>query len=360
MGTPLSWCAAARLSPHSPSSSFRLAAAVVRLSSIERTARTQWHVFVHLAESTSAVSAGSRLFTGAGNRYDYWRIAWHVFLAHPLAGVGAGNYTDAYFRQRRTTEAIQNPHSIELQTLSELGVVGAALLALLVAGVAMGTARLRRMAQRSADARTTMVAATGVFVVWLVDTSGDWMHLLPGVTAVAFAAIAVLCRSGGFEHAESALPASRATRGRLPKPMGAAAVALVLAIAGASLLRAWLTQLYLDSARSELAAQPAAAITDAGRALRLDSANLDAYYLKAAGLARFDRAAAARTTLLAAVRQDPADYVTWVLLGDLEVRAGDLRAAKAYYAHAHTLDPNDPAIGTLVADPTTALGNATR
>ncbi len=45
---------------------------------------------------------------------------------HPVAGVGAGGYTVAYYKQRRTTEAIENPHSIELELLAELGLVGGA------------------------------------------------------------------------------------------------------------------------------------------------------------------------------------------------------------------------------------------
>ena len=74
--------------------------AVIKLGSIERTARDQWHAFVHLSDagSSSAAAAQTRLLSGAGNRYDYWRIAWHVFTAHPVAGVGAGGYTVAYYK----------------------------------------------------------------------------------------------------------------------------------------------------------------------------------------------------------------------------------------------------------------------
>lgn len=333
-------------------------AAVVKLPAIERNLRSQWHAFVHLAEPGGASAPNSantqtRLFSGAGNRYDYWRIAWRVFLAHPFVGVGAGNYRESYFRERRTTEAIQNPHSIELQTLAELGVVGAALLLMFVAGPVLGGRRLRASARRSTMARTLMVASTGAAVVWVVDTSGDWMHLLPGNAAIGLAAIAVLC-GGGDAPEDHASPKAGPTS-RTATLVGATAIAFVLAVAGASLLRAGLTRRYLDDARAELAANPAAAIKDAGRALRLDSANLDAYYVKAAGQARFDRAAAARATLLDAARQDPEDFVTWTLLGDLEVRRGNLQAARAYYSQARDLDPHDPAIAALANDPTVAL-----
>ena len=48
----------------------------------------------------------TRLLSGSGNRYDYWRIAWHQFRDQPLRGVGAGNYhrtpTSASAAPRRT------------------------------------------------------------------------------------------------------------------------------------------------------------------------------------------------------------------------------------------------------------------
>ncbi len=334
-----------------------VAVGLVRLPSIEHTAKTQWHAFVHLSDNATAASGSqSRLFSGAGNRYDYWRVAWHVFVAHPLAGVGAGNYPAYYFRERHTTESIQNPHSIELQTLSELGLIGAGLLALVAIGVAIGVRRFRVAALQRASARTTMVAATGMAVAWAVDTSGDWMHLLPGVTAMALAAIAVLCV--GADPEVDGMRRTTVLAGRFPAMIGAGVAAFALAVGGASLVRAGLARHYLDQARADLASRPAAAIVAANRSLRLDSANLDPYYVKAAGYARFDYVAAARATLLQATREDPEAFVTWALLGDLEVRAGDLHAARIYYGRAHRLDPNDRSLAALAADPRSALPGA--
>ena len=330
-------------------------AGVVRFSRLDHTLRSQWHAFVHLSDpGSTGASAQTRLFSGAGNRYDYWRVAWHVFLAHPAGGVGAGNYSQWYFRERRTTESIQNPHSIELQALAELGVVGAIAVAMLIAAIALGAARLRAPARDSRAARSVAVAATGVSVVYLVNTSGDWMHLLPGVSAIALVALAALGRRSGLDR-EGRPPE---VRKRLPMLAGAAAIVLTLAIAGASLLRSGLALRYVHDARSELSKQPASAINDANRALRLDSANLDAYYLKAAGYARFDRASAARASLFAAASQDPNDFVTWTLLGDLEVRLRDFPAARTFYRRAHRLDPNDPSLAALAAHPRSALTSA--
>ena len=68
----------------------------------------------------------SRLATGAGNRYDYWRVAVDAWREHPLTGVGAGGYDKPYFAHRTTAEDIRQPHSLPLQVLAELGIVGGA------------------------------------------------------------------------------------------------------------------------------------------------------------------------------------------------------------------------------------------
>jgi UDP-GlcNAc:undecaprenyl-phosphate GlcNAc-1-phosphate transferase len=330
---------------------------LVRVVSIEHTVRTQWHAFSHNSDQSTTQT---HLLSGGGIRSDYWRVAWDVFTAHPVAGVGAGNYGAEYFRYGRVAEPIQNPHSLELEVLSELGVVGALVFALIVAGVSWAALQMRRAACTSLNARTAAVAAIGVAFAWFVDTSGDWIHLLPGVTAVALAAIAMLCREGADE--QPVVEPERGARRRLlgvPVTLAAAgAVAFVLAITGASLVRTELTDIYTDRAQAELGTATASALNDANRAITLDGSNLDAYYLKAAAFARFDRADAARATLLSAAREDPTNFTTWTLLGDLEVRLRNFARAKTFYERAHALDPNDPSIAQLAADPASALSSS--
>ncbi|MCW3068675.1 MAG: Undecaprenyl-phosphate N-acetylglucosaminyl 1-phosphate transferase, partial [Solirubrobacterales bacterium] len=90
-----------------------LAVGVASTHRIERSVSHQWHSFVRLGEpADSRAPAGapnSRLLSGAGNRYDYWRIAWTVWQAHPVLGVGAGNYARPYFQRRATTEDVDQP-----------------------------------------------------------------------------------------------------------------------------------------------------------------------------------------------------------------------------------------------------------
>ena len=104
-----------------------------------------------------------------------------------MRGIGAGNYDRTYFLERRTTEDIRQPHSIELQTLGELGLVGGVLLAVFLVAVLAGFARRARAAADEPRVRGLAVAAGGAFLVWLVHTSVDWLHLIPGITGIALA-----------------------------------------------------------------------------------------------------------------------------------------------------------------------------
>jgi UDP-N-acetylmuramyl pentapeptide phosphotransferase/UDP-N-acetylglucosamine-1-phosphate transferase/O-antigen ligase len=340
-----------------------IAVAIASAHSIERTLDRQWHAFTHLSEpgenaTPAASQARSRLLSGAGNRYDYWRIAWRLWRKHPLVGDGAGNYARAYYEQRATTEDVEQPHSLELELLSGLGLVGVLLLACLLGGIAWGAIRMRRMASRSAVDRALLVGALGVFSAWLTQASVDWMALLPGLTAIAVSAGAILVWPRAQRvtiGATDAQPPSPLRSRRAAIALGALAVVVTLIVAGASLSRQGLADLYRSRAQDELTNDPLAALRDVERSLEVDGSSVQAYYIKAAALARFDEGGAAEAALNSALTREPRNFVTWVLLGDVAVRRHDLAAAAARYRRAHELNPRDPAIARLARTPPARL-----
>jgi UDP-GlcNAc:undecaprenyl-phosphate/decaprenyl-phosphate GlcNAc-1-phosphate transferase len=351
-----------------------LALAIASFHRIESEAQRQYHAFVHLSEpgensTTSATVARSRLLSGAGNRYDYWRIAWRMFEANPLVGVGAGNYPRYYFQQRVTTEDVTQPHSIEMQVLSELGLAGLALLCAFVGGVAWGAVRMRRSASRSPLRRALTVAAAGTFTVWFAQTSVDWMHLLPGLTAIALASAAALLwprdrrapiargARSTYEGEERRRPRGRlvtALSGRGAAALGISGIVVTLIVAGASLSREGLADIYRTRAQNELAGNPAKALADANRSLDIDADSLQAYFVKAAALARFDEAAASEVALQRALEREPRNFLTWALLGDVSVRELRFALAARYYTRAHELNPRNATLALLAREPRTA------
>ena len=318
----------------------------------------QWHAFVRLSEpgeSSRAASAGrTRLLSGGGNRYDYWRIAWHVFTSHPVEGVGAGNYARPYYERRATVEDVDQPHSIWMQTLAELGIVGFVLLVLFVGAVAWGAWRMRARVVQSPLGGGLMCAGVGVFTAWLVQASVDWMALLPGLTAIALAAAASLVwpRTPAAPEPDPAAapigaPLLAGRRVAVAAALGAMLVTLIAA--GASLSRQGLAQLYRTRAEHELARHPADALADANRSLSIDADASTTYYAKAAALARYDQAAPAEAALRASLAREPGNFVTWALLGDVSERLGRNSLARSYYARAHALNPRDAGLARLAA-----------
>jgi hypothetical protein len=126
-----------------------------------------------------ALSGGAtRLVTLQSNRYDYWDVALRAFATSPLHGVGAGGWSVYWLRWRSVNEFAQNAHSLELETLAELGVVGAALLCAFFAGIAV--------AARQALASGRRVAAPlAALVAYVAHSPLDWDWQMPAVTLVA-------------------------------------------------------------------------------------------------------------------------------------------------------------------------------
>jgi tetratricopeptide (TPR) repeat protein len=318
-----------------------LAVSLVSAGRIARGVDHQYSAFVHLDRTQGGESSTGRLASGGGNRYDYWRVAARTWAGDPLAGVGGGNYSQSYYRERHTTEAILQPHSLELQTLAELGVIGIALLGAVLAAVVAGIQAQRRRAIASPLERGLLVACTGILAAWALHTSVDWMHLIPGVSAVALMVLAILLRAG--PPAPAAQP-----RGRSPRTALLAGLCVIaVALAAVSLSRQALADWFRSKAQTELARSPAQAITWADRSLRLDPDAPATYYVKAAAVARSGDAPAAEQILGTAIAREPGNFVSYALLGDVYTRQGNIAAAKRAYRAALARNPREPALVVL-------------
>jgi O-Antigen ligase len=132
--------------------------------------------------SAAAVGTGaSRLTTLQSNRYAYWRVAFRAFKQEPAHGVGAGGWSVWWLRYRPFPESAADAHSLPIQTLAELGVVGLALLLAFAGGVALAAARAMR-------ARPGLAAGpVAALVVYLVHSPLDWDWQMPALSLVAFA-----------------------------------------------------------------------------------------------------------------------------------------------------------------------------
>jgi UDP-GlcNAc:undecaprenyl-phosphate GlcNAc-1-phosphate transferase len=319
-----------------------LAGLVLAVGNPVAQAEDELRSFVNLEGADEQPRGSTRFATAGGNRYDYWRIAVDEFASAPLAGLGAGNYTRDYFVERRTLEDVTQPHSIELQTLAELGLLGVAALLAFLGGVGAGLHRRLRQARADPRALGLTVAAGGTFITWLVHTSVDWLHVIPGVTGMALFAAAVLVSPWPRERG------SRAGGGH------ALAVALcaVLAAAGALTVgRAALADRYRSQAEEVLASDPREAIRKADDSLELNDEALDTYYVKSAAYARLGDYQGAMAPLLEAARREPSHFVAYALMGDVAKRYGDYWLSRNFYIDASERNPREETLANLALDP---------
>jgi hypothetical protein len=140
----------------------------------------QWNDFLRPAGQPSQ---SGRLATATGPRSDFYRVALDGFEAHPWRGIGSGGFEPLYVRDRRTNETARDVHSLYLEVLSELGIVGALLVAAFVVATLAGVVAVRRgPGPLGAGAAA---AAGAAWTTWLVHAGVDWDWQMPALTVVA-------------------------------------------------------------------------------------------------------------------------------------------------------------------------------
>jgi len=141
-----------------------------------------------------AGSGLERLGTGGGTRSALYRVAWSGFADRPLAGDGAAGFRVRWLRERDIAERVQNAHSLPLETLAELGLVGFLLLAAFFAAIATGALRARRRPR--ALPRSLAAGASGAIAVFVVSCAVDWTWQLGFITACALLLATTLLPEG--------------------------------------------------------------------------------------------------------------------------------------------------------------------
>ena len=128
---------------------------------------------------------------GNNGRLDHWRVSVDAFEEAPLRGTGAGTYERRWARERPTRLAVVDGHSLYVETLGELGLVG---LVLVVAFVLMLLAAALRLA-RGPD-RALGAVAFAVVLAWAVHAGIDWDWELAAITAPVLALGAAMLGGG--------------------------------------------------------------------------------------------------------------------------------------------------------------------
>jgi len=342
-------------------------------------AEKAWHSF----KGGYGIGGGNRLLSGLGsNRYDFFRVALDEFEAHPAGGIGADNFQQQYLRHGHSNETPRYPHSVELRTLSQSGVIGT-----LLALIGLGAALVAAMgAARSPDRLAAGVAAAAVagFGYWAIHGSVDWFWEFAGLGAPAFAMLGLACAlaprgesapardgeapvatapgrgrrvdaraEGGTDPDARAgeEPAPGPHRGDAPDPPGgrrpaviAATIlgALVFLGAALALLGPWLSGLEVEQAARIWTRSPGTAYARLEDAAGLNPLSSQPNLTAGSIAVRRDELARADREFARALSRSPDDAYATLERGAIASTRGERARALALLARAAALNPRDP------------------
>jgi O-Antigen ligase len=276
-----------------------LAAVVVGVSahwgSPTTLAKRTWHAFDAPPHATTA-NLNQRLFNFSSNgRVELWRLAIREYHTAPLTGTGAGTYELWWNQHRPEAAQILDAHSLYLETMAELGLVGLALLGAALLIPLSGAFRRRHA--------PLVPFAAAAFVAWAVHAGVDWDWEITAVTLTALACATVLVDGVG-------------TPVRLGTPARSLAAAAAVGIAAFALVA---------TVGNRALARADASLVQGNRAQAYDEAKRAARWMPWSGdplilvgeldVARGNHAVGVRK-LRQAVAREPRSYLAWYALAD--------------------------------------------
>ena len=176
-----------------------------RIESAEAWLDEQWDEF-NTPAAVGDVSGTERLTTARGTRSDLYRVAIDGFEANPLLGDGAGGFEHRFAFDREVGEKVRDAHSLYLETLGELGIVGLALLLAFVGSAIRAAAIARARTDALSSGQST--AATAALAVWIAHAGVDWDWQVPALTGAALLLAASLYPGGRRGRRRARKPAN--------------------------------------------------------------------------------------------------------------------------------------------------------
>lgn len=274
-------------------------------------------VVVALVVAPAVLAAATQVRGLGSDRARFWAVAAEEFRERPLLGSGAGTYGQLWLERRPVASFTHDAHSLPVETLAELGVVGLALVCLLLVAPLLWALRAR--------GRPLVPAAAGALAAYAVHASVDWDWEMPAVTlAGLLCAVALAIAADGDARPIAVAPAMRGVG------VGVATVIAAVGLAGfvgASALE--------DGTRALARGDNTAAEASARRAELWRPWSSDASLTRGQALLALGDRSAARRAFRRAAKRDPNDYRAWLALAGLS----EGEAASAALLRAAALNP---------------------
>jgi tetratricopeptide (TPR) repeat protein len=282
--------------------------------------------------NTHGTNTTNHLLTSSGSgRWQFWSAALSEFRAHPLNGGGAGSW-GAWWLQHGSLPGIytEYAHSLYLETLGELGIVG---LLLLGAAVVVSVIGAVRSALVLASGEIAAAAACGI--AFFAAAAYDWVWQLAGLAVVGV---------GMLGFALGAFPSTRAhawaRSGVLRAVLALVAVAVIIpqyvVLAAGS---------HIDNSQTAFKARDMATARSEASAAKAIEPWAASPYLQLGLVSEAEgNFASAAQWLNEAISRSTRDWALWTTAARIEIERGNARAAKRDIAEARRLNPNSPAL----------------
>lgn len=280
-----------------------------------------------LSESTSRLT-----FNAGSNRSEIWRVALDVSGDDPLFGQGGGGFQFRFTQDRDDPgQLARDAHSVELEVLTELGVVGLVLFLAAMAGAFAGAVRARKLGPSAAQLSCGVL---GGGAYWFTHASIDWFWPYPAVTAAAFVLF-------GAAVAPTLLMPERASR-----PAGRRVVMALIAVFAITLIPPFVSKKLIDNAVETFAADPQQAYDNLELAKDLNPlTDVPALREGSIAFAQGDRERAI-DAYREAVRKRPEEYAGHFFLALLYAKS-DPDQARTELAVVAELNPLEPRIDEI-------------
>ncbi len=311
------------------------------------------------ASATGFVESHLLSSNGSG-RWQFWSAAVREFEANPAAGGGAGSYESWWARHGSLRDFVRDAHSLYVEQLGELGLIGFGLLAAtFLSGAAVGALRLARA---PAGRRSTIAALLACFLAYALGAGIDWMWELTAVSVVGMACLGLLtgAATAGEPRAGSdpvgslvlSRPGSDPVRVRRRRPARLArrtrvAARAAFVVVGLALVVAEAIPLLSSTKIDESQAAARRADSRAARSNALAAHDLEPWaaspYLQLALVQeQAGSLRAARASMLEAIARSRLNWRLWLVRARIETKAGLIRAARRSLARARELNPRSP------------------
>ena len=274
-----------------------------------------------------------RLLSISGShRYQYWQVAFDAFKAHPLTGIGPGTFQFYWAQHNSLGEFVRNAHSLWMETLAELGIIGLALIATFF-GVSIigGAVRALRAPLAIRLPVATAVAGTAAFCA---AAAFDWVWQIGVIPLIAMLLVAVTLAGDG--ERDRPLVGGLGVGTRIGLGVGALVALWAIVVPLASTIEVRLSE------TAALHREFRKALNDAATAQNLEPSAASPRLQLALILEQLGDVRGASQAIKLAEAREATNWQIWLVASRIATEADRPVLALADYRRARALNPTSP------------------